>query len=92
MDFTEAIGFAAGLLSTAANIPQTIKVIKTRSTKSLSAPTYALLFIGLVLWTIYGFMKGDLPVILSNMVAGTLCGIILVMKLLALRHPEEEKE
>ena len=83
MDTTQAIGLAAAVLTTAANIPQTIKVIKTRSTKSLSAATYAMLFTGMALWVIYGIVRDDLPVILDNAVAGSLCGIILFMKLRA---------
>ncbi len=83
MDTTQAIGLAAAVLTTAANIPQTIKVIKTRSTKSLSAATYAMLFTGMALWVIYGIVRDDLPVILANAVAGSLCGIILFMKLRA---------
>lgn len=86
MDYTQIIGLAAAVFTTGANIPQTIKVIKTRSTKSLSAVTYAMLFAGGILWVIYGAIRNDVPVILANSVAGTLCGIILFMKLLSLRH------
>jgi MtN3 and saliva related transmembrane protein len=84
MDYTQLTGLLAALLTTGANIPQTIKVIKTRSTKSLSAATYAMLFLGMIMWVIYGIIRKDIPVILANAVAGSLCGIILFMKLLAL--------
>lgn len=81
MDYTEALGLLAAFLTTIANIPQAVKVIRTRSTKSLSAPTYALLFTGLSLWTVYGIIRNDLPVILGNAVAAVLCGTILGIKL-----------
>lgn len=81
MDLLQVLGLAAAVLTTAANIPQTIKVIKTRSTKSLSAATYAMLFTGMVLWTLYGILREDVPIILANSIAGALCGIILFMKL-----------
>ncbi|MBE99967.1 SemiSWEET transporter [Flavobacterium coralii] len=84
MDYTQLTGLLAAVLTTGANIPQTIKVIKTRSTKSLSAATYAMLFLGMVMWVLYGVIRKDIPVILANSVAGSLCGIILFMKLLAL--------
>ncbi|PHK25795.1 hypothetical protein VF13_42410 [Nostoc linckia z16] len=83
MDLEQALGLAAAVLTTGANIPQTIKVIRTRSTKSLSAATYAMLFFGMVCWVIYGIVRKDIPVILANAVAGSLCGIILFMKLLS---------
>lgn len=93
MDATEALGLAAAFFTTVANIPQAVKVIRTRSTKSLSARTYALLFTGLVIWVVYGFLINDLPVILGNIVAATLCGIILFYKVFVPSPDEvEEKE
>jgi len=83
MDYIKILGLAAAFFTTAANIPQAIKVIKTRSTKSLSTATYIMLFIGMVLWVVYGIMRQDLPIILANSIAGALCGIILFMKLWA---------
>jgi MtN3 and saliva related transmembrane protein len=90
MDYIQALGLAAAFFTTAANIPQTIKVIKTGSTKSLSSATYAMLFLGMVLWVVYGIIKNDLPIILANSIAGALCGIILFMKLAALSRRKEE--
>lgn len=81
MDYVQVLGLVAAFFTTVANIPQAIKVIKTHSTKSLSAPTYAMLFTGLVLWTLYGILKNDLPVLLGNAVAAALCGVILSIKL-----------
>lgn len=91
MDYVQILGLLAAIFTTGANIPQTIKVIKTRSTKSLSAATYGMLFTGGVLWVIYGSIRRDIPVILANSVAGTLCGIILFMKLLALYRSRKDK-
>ena len=81
MDLIQALGLLAALFTTLANVPQAIKVIKTRSTKSLSAATYAMLFTGMALWVAYGVIRDDLPIILANAIAGALCGIILFMKL-----------
>ena len=44
MDLVQILGLLAAFFTTVANVPQAIKVIKTRSTKSLSAATYAMLF------------------------------------------------
>ncbi|HYD90132.1 MAG TPA: SemiSWEET transporter [Flavobacterium sp.] len=81
MDLVQALGLLAALFTTLANVPQAIKVIRTRSTKSLSAATYAMLFTGMALWVVYGIIRDDLPIILANAIAGALCGIILFMKL-----------
>ena len=90
MSFVEILGFAAAALTTAANVPQAVKIIKTRSTKSISALTYAILFTGLVLWLIDGIYINALPIILANSISALVAGIILVMKLLAKK--EEKKE
>lgn len=82
MDLTEALGLSAAFFTTIANIPQAIKVIRTRNVKDLSAPTYAMLFTGMALWVVYGIIRNDLPIILANSIAGALCGVILLMKLL----------
>jgi MtN3 and saliva related transmembrane protein len=80
MDEVKVLGLVAAALTTVANIPQTIKVVKTRSTKSISAVTYALLFAGMVLWVVYGVLKTDLPIILANGIAAALCLTILFVK------------
>ncbi len=83
MDFVQIIGLLAAVLITGANIPQTIKIIKTRSTKSISAATYTMLFFGGISWVIYGILRNDIPIILANAISSTLCCIILFIKLLA---------
>ena len=91
MDWIEILGLVAAFFTTIANIPQAVKVLKTRATKSLSAATYGLLFTGLVIWTIYGIMQEDFPVILGNAIGAILCGIILTVKLICkMRGIEKE--
>ena len=57
MNWTSVIGTIAAILTTAASLPQAIKIIRTRSVKDISALTYTLLFIGLALWTAYVVLK-----------------------------------
>lgn len=81
MDATEVLGLVAAGITTLANVPQTIKIIKTRSTKSISAFTYSMLFIGMAIWVVYGILKNDIPIIIGNAIATALCGTILFVKL-----------
>ena len=83
MDYIQILGLVAAFLTTGANLPQTYKVIKTKSTKSLSAISFSMLFLGSVTWVIYGIYRDDIPVMIANSLAGTLHGIILFMKLTA---------
>ncbi len=89
MDYIQILGIAAAILTSAANVPQAVKIIRTKSTKSISAATYALLFSGLTLWLIYGIIKNDLPIILANSVSAALAGVILIMKL-TLKKTEDQ--
>ncbi|ALM48597.1 hypothetical protein AMR72_06645 [Flavobacterium psychrophilum] len=92
MDYIEALGLLAAFFTTVANIPQAIKVIKTRNVKDLSAATYSMLFVGMVLWVVYGIMKEDLPIILANSIAAALCGVILVMKIVCRNDPQNQNK
>ena len=75
------LGLLAAGITTAAYVPQAYLTITTRSTRSLSLPTYLLLFTGTVLWVGYGMCIHDWPVIVANGVTAALAGIILVLKL-----------
>lgn len=91
MDWIEILGLIAAFFTTVANIPQTIKVLKTGSTKSLSVVAYSILFTGLIAWTVYGFLQDDLPVILGNIVGVILCGIILTVKIIGMVRGNEKE-
>lgn len=92
MNYIQALGLLAAFFTTIANIPQAVKVIRTRNMKSLSAATYAMLFVGMLLWVAYGIIRNDLPIILANSIAGALCGIILAIKLICRKHDDANNE
>jgi len=81
MDTIQILGLAAAVLTTGANFPQAYKVIKTKSTKSLSLVSFLMLFCGSITWVVYGFYRDDIPVILANGIAGCLHGTILFIKI-----------
>jgi len=77
----DAIGLAAGVLTTLAFVPQVIRVWRTRSARDLSLASFAIFTVGVALWLAYGIAIGALPVIVANAVTLVLAGAILVMKL-----------
>ena len=89
MDFTQILGLSAAALTTAANVPQMVKIIKTKTTKGISSLTYGILFIAGLLWITYGIMRDDIPVIISNSISVILCGIIWVIRLTAKKTDNE---
>lgn len=77
--FIMLIGFIATGLTTISALPQTIKTLRTRSTKDISLVTYALLNIGLVVWLFYGIILHQLPIIIGNLLSLCFCIPILIM-------------
>lgn len=75
------VGIAAAVLTTASNLPQAWKTIKTQDTKSLSFGTFSMLFAGTVLWSIYGWLIKDYPILVANGISTILSGIIFYLKL-----------
>jgi MtN3 and saliva related transmembrane protein len=82
------LGLLAAVFTTAAYVPQAYKTITTRSTASLSLPTYLMLFIGTVLWVGYALYIDNLPVLIANGITALLAGIILFLKVTS-KPPEE---
>jgi MtN3 and saliva related transmembrane protein len=78
IDQNEIIGLIAAVCTTFAFIPQVIKVWKTKNTKDLSLRMYSIMFIGIILWLVYGIRINSLSIILANVVTAILVGTILV--------------
>ena len=74
------IGFVAAFLTTASMLPQLIKVVRTKDTKSLSLTMLTVLCIGISLWLIYGIMLSSLPLILANSISLCLVGPVAMLK------------
>ncbi len=89
MDSFQILGYVAAFLTTAANLPQAIKIIKTKSAKDISAITYSTLLAGLICWVIYGISEDDMPIILSNSISSLITGFVLLLKLLPQKKMEE---
>jgi MtN3 and saliva related transmembrane protein len=81
MSFTDVVGYAAGVLATAAFVPQVAKTFRARSTRDISLGMYVLFSVGVGLWLIYGLLIASWPVILSNFVTLVLSCAVLALKL-----------
>lgn len=81
MSALDAVGFAAGLLTTLAFLPQAILTWRTRKAIGVSLGMYLIFVAGIVLWLIYGIALGAWPVIIANAVTLLLAAFILVMKI-----------
>lgn len=83
------IGSIAGLLTTIAFVPQVIKILKTKDTRSIAFETCLLQVAGVFLWIIHGLVQSDTAIIMANVVTLCLTSIILVCKLLSRKRGVE---
>jgi len=60
------IGIAAGVLTAASMLPQVFKTLKTKEAEHVSPLMLIILICGVSLWFLYGILKTDLPIILTN--------------------------
>ncbi|MEO8515591.1 MAG: SemiSWEET transporter [Flavobacterium sp.] len=69
MDIISLIGFTAGICVTVSVIPQIITVWKTKKVQNVSLFMFVILTFGIMLWIIYGILKKDIPIIVTNSVS-----------------------
>lgn len=62
----DILGLIAATLTTSAYIPQTYKVIKTKSASDFSWIWLIFMIIGIFLWFVYGLMIKNIPLIVAN--------------------------
>ncbi len=85
VDIITVIGSLAAIASMVSFTPQAWKIVKSRETKDLSATMYSVTCVGFALWTAYGILLDQWPIIVTNTVCLALAGFILTMKLLPRR-------
>jgi MtN3 and saliva related transmembrane protein len=84
----DALGFAAGALTTIAFIPQVYRIVKTRSAHDISWLMFGLFSVGIGLWLWYGVRAGAWPLIVANTITLTLAVTILYLKWRYGRDPD----
>ena len=62
----QIVGILAGCITSISMIPQLLKVIKKKDANDISVYMIILLLLGVSMWTIYGFLKQDIPIIVTN--------------------------
>ncbi len=81
MPFAEYLGLLAGLFTTFALIPQIMRIYKLKSAREISVIYNLGLFIGLILWLVYGILLDLVPVMVWNIIGLVLTGLLLLAKL-----------
>jgi MtN3 and saliva related transmembrane protein len=74
----ELLGAAAGILTTFSAAPQLLTSYRRRDVKSFDLRFMLMLFTGLSLWTVYGWVIGSISITLFNFI-GCLLWLPLVL-------------
>jgi MtN3 and saliva related transmembrane protein len=77
----DLVGYLVATLTTAAFLPQVLKVLQSKSTKDLALPTLLSFIAGVGMWLIYGILVQSPPIIVANVVTLVLNLVILRFKL-----------
>lgn len=83
------LSYIAAVLTTISFLPQAIKVIRTKDTKSISLIMYAAYLAGIICWAIYGFAKSDWAIFTSNMISIVFSSIIFIFKIINVSKGEK---
>ncbi|QCX40640.1 hypothetical protein FF125_20165 [Aureibaculum algae] len=77
----EILGLLAGGLTTASFVPQVYKTYKSKSADSLSLTMYAVFFVGIILWLIYGIYVNSIAMMVTNSITAVLSLMLIYFKL-----------
>jgi len=77
-DLTLYIGVFAGICTAMSLLPQLLKIIREKKANAISYGMLSILMIGLITWIVYGSLKSDYPIILTNSVSLVLNILIVI--------------
>ena len=81
----EFVGYLAAGLTTASFFPQALKTLRSGDTKAISLGMYALFTSGVALWSLYGLLVNDGPVLAANLITLIPAAIVLQRKIVERR-------
>lgn len=79
--YATVLAVVAGLLSTSSFVPQVLKAWRERDTAAISKRMYLVTVTAFTLWTLYGVLIENLPIVVFNLLSLILSGIILALKI-----------
>ena len=84
------VGLIAGCMSSWSLVPQVLKCWREGLTEAVSKKMFATRAFGLVLWCIYGFFVGSLPVVIFSSLNLVLSVTILILTIR--NSPDQEAQ
>jgi MtN3 and saliva related transmembrane protein len=73
------VGFIGCALIVISSVPQLAKIIYNKSSENVSIVTYMILLSAQCIWSSYGILNNDLPIIVTNIASGAITITIIIM-------------
>ena len=80
MGITQIVGLFAGICTASSLLPQLIKTVKEKKADDISKLMLLVLMTGVATWIVYGFMRVDLPIIITNSFSFLLNIVMMVLR------------
>ena len=82
---SQIIGYIAGVLVISYNIPQLIRMIRTKSTDDVELISLIFQTILNIVYITYGILMQEIPILISESIALIICSSMIILKKMAKR-------
>lgn len=86
--YTTYIGIFAGICTCISLLPQLFKIIKSKKAENISYWMLFILLTGIGTWIWYGFLRDDLPIIITNSASFTINILVIFF---TIKYKEKEQ-
>lgn len=81
MEHADILAYTATALNTVMLAPQVFRTLRTKETRDLSLATLAMFLTSTILWLLYAITIHAVPIIVANVMVGTMNTTLFVCKL-----------
>ena len=78
--YSQIVGYIAGVLVVLYNVPQLIRMIRTKSTDDVELVSLFFQIILNLVYITYGALMQELPILISESLAFLICGSMIILK------------
>lgn len=80
MDWIPILGLLSGICTASSMLPQLIKTVKEKKAEDISKLMLFVLLTGVGGWIVYGVLRKDLPIIITNCFSVLLNGVMIYLR------------
>lgn len=75
------IGYIGSILVIICLLPQFVHILVRKKSDDVSILTYCILFMGNIMWIVYGFLKSDIIILIANIISCSITLLIIIFGL-----------